>query len=717
MISGNVKYTSNAFAQDGEQAIRRDVLLALLELITNADDAYAENPGPIFVTISKQNSETGIIDIGVVDSAKGLSPEDLLEKFTILGGANEQFHAGDNSRGLLGRGAKDVASLGSVKFATIKDEIYSSITLASDGSYVGVEGTSATSDDRKQLKLTDASNGLTATIHVACSVLKIKVPSLNELEKKLSTHAQLRDLIQRRQLKISDERSTATGRIVEFSPAESSEILNEVFKVPGYPGEVSLVLNRLTNYVSGKPNTYSTHGILVKSGITIYENSGFGQEAHPSMGFISGSLVSPDINALIRKHDLKEDIAGGRLIRRDRDGIVKEHPYTFALTKVIQSFLIPILVKIQQESATYQGQGESLTRALKDAARALRNDVNELMKELEQDAKGSGEDSQPDLMVIPPQLKIRPDAYASLTIRTKGSTKTTVAGFLENSDVPDLVSVSIPSPVEWAPHERIEAMVTSVRIFAGSNVGNGVVNISTDDKSISVPVTVALPDIDEPDEVTKLEFATANARIAPTRNRKLELRAPISESDNSVKISISGVDVASYPGTVILKASPNGMWSSAPVDIKASTATGGLTITATNLFGDIALATLLIQEGGPAGGLELDFELVRGKDSSSRVDLWPDDGTLRMLVHTDHSAFNGVFGKFDEGEKKYANEDTPQARQALIEVLSLSLGEHFTVQQSVKSPIDFTDGPQYFARSHELANRFIKVFNAALKAK
>ncbi|MCX6403906.1 MAG: ATP-binding protein [Actinobacteria bacterium] len=717
MISGQVIYTANAFGQDGELAIKRDVLLALLELITNADDAYAGEPGKVMINISKPDPVTGAIDLSVADHAKGLSPQMLLEKFTVLGGANEQFQEGDNPRGLLGRGAKDVASLGSVTFATIKDEVFSSLTLQSDGSYTAEEGTPALAEHREFLNLNEGQNGLTATMHIQCKALKIKVPSLNILSNNLSTHEQLRDLIQRREIYLSDKRSTSPALVIEYSELPSTQILNEKLKVPGYDHEVELVLNRLDSYVSGKPGPYSPHGILVKSGVTIYKNVAFGNESHPSMGFISGHVYSPEINSLIRRHDLKGDVDGGRLIRRDRVGLVKEHPYTIALTKAVNEHLLPILSKIQQENATYQGQGESLTRALKDAARALRSDVNELMKELEEEVKGTGDDTQPDIQVIPPQLKIHPDSVASLTVRVKGSSEVSVTGYLGNSDKPDLVSVTVPSPVVWTPHERLDASVTSIQVIAGSDVGNGVVSVNVGGVPISVPVVVVNPADVVLEPVTKLEFVTPNARIAPTRNRKLELRAPISDSDNAVEISVAGVDIASYPGEVILKAAPTGLWSSAFVDIKTSTATGELTITATNTANDVAIANLLIQEGGPTGGLDLDFELVRGKDSATRANLWQDGGILRMLVHTDHPAFDGVFGKFDEGDKKYSNEDSPQARQALVEVLSMELGEYFTVQQSVKSPIDFTDGPQYFARSHELANRFIKVFNAALKAK
>jgi|UPI00048F39A6 hypothetical protein len=713
MITGDVIYTSNAFEQDGEQAIQRDVLFALLELITNADDAYAGSLGKITINVSKPDLVTGIIDVSVADHAKGLSPELLLEKFTVLGGANEQFQEEDNSRGLLGRGAKDVASLGSVTFATIKDEIYSYLTLQSNGSYIAEEGTAALDEHRESLNLGPGQNGLTATMHIKPT---IKIPTLNELNKKLSSHAQLRDLIQRREIYIFDKRTVKPGVVVEPSVAPSVQILKEKFKVEGYSQEVELVLNRMESYISGRPGPYTQQGILVKSGVTIYENTGFGNDAHPSMGFISGYIVAPEINSLIRQHDKKADV-GGRLIRRDREGLVKAHPYMIALTKVVNSHLAPVLGEIQQENATYQGQGESLTNALKDAARALRNDVNELMKELEEEVKGTGDDTQPEIQVIPPQLKIHPEASASLTVRVKGSSEASVTGYLGKSDVPNLVSVSVPSPLVWRAHERLEALVTSLQVVAGSDVGNGFVNVNVGGVSVPVPVIVAMPTEVDPEPVTKLEFVTPNARIAPTKNRKLELRAPIADSDNAIEIAVSGVDIASYPGEVILKASSTGMWSSAFVDIKASKATGELTIIATNTANDSAVANLLIQEGGPAGGLDLDFELVRGKESATRVSLWPEGGTLRMHIHTDHLAFDGVFGKFDEGEKKYANEDSPQARQALLEVLSMELGEHFTVQQSIKWPNDFTDGPQYFARSHELANRFIKVFNNALKAK
>ena len=45
--SGDLQYTARAFKQDSEDAMKGDVIRALIELITNADDAYNSKGGII----------------------------------------------------------------------------------------------------------------------------------------------------------------------------------------------------------------------------------------------------------------------------------------------------------------------------------------------------------------------------------------------------------------------------------------------------------------------------------------------------------------------------------------------------------------------------------------------------------------------------------------------------------------------------------------------
>ncbi len=716
MKTGIVQYTSNAFQQDGELAIKNDIVVALLELITNADDAYGLNQGPIQVTISELNPEAGTIDVSVQDRAKGLHTDDLEKKFAVLGGENQQFLSGEQSRGLLGRGAKDVASLGAVTFSTIKDGVFSTLRLERNAHYTQEDSIPAENKHRAALGLGPDENGLTAVIHVDVKGLGIKLPKPNKLKEKISTHAQLRDLLDRREVIFLDMRSKNGASVLRYEKPKSTEIFNETFEIPGYPGEVTLVINRLSEYSKKMLTPYSDHGILVKSGITIYENSGFGQEGHPSIGFISGHLVAPRINDLIREYDQDKTLEGGRLIRRDRDGLVKTHPFTIALTTAVQARLNPILQEIQSESAAQGGQGEGLTRALKDAAKALQKDVLEILEELDREASARGEVSIPAIAAIPPELKIPQNGMKSLTIRISGTDTDDLTAAISSADHDELVAIENPEPTKWKPHPRLDASLASLEIIAGEELGHGLLVIDGKWGSVSVPISVVSPLHSDPEPVRRLEFKSPEAKIAPTKTRALEVRAPISQSDEEVFITCGGIEIADFPKSVILRPAEHGQWSSAFVRIKTTKELGSLLVTANDASGNHAQCKLFVEEGGPQGGPGLEFELVRGRNYSNRVTLYDDkNGLVSIQVHTDHQAFGGVFGKYDEAKKSYENEDSPEARQVLAEVLSRILAEHFTVELSLKDPDEFTDGPRFFAKCHELTERFLKAFNATLK--
>ena len=49
--SGDLQYTARAFKQDSEDAMKGDVVRALIELVTNADDAYNSKGGSIQIRL------------------------------------------------------------------------------------------------------------------------------------------------------------------------------------------------------------------------------------------------------------------------------------------------------------------------------------------------------------------------------------------------------------------------------------------------------------------------------------------------------------------------------------------------------------------------------------------------------------------------------------------------------------------------------------------
>ena len=73
--AGKVQYTGRAFEQDASQAMGGNIDRALVELITNADDAYGTSDGEINVEVVRAGGEpTRVI---VRDLAKGLAPDQL----------------------------------------------------------------------------------------------------------------------------------------------------------------------------------------------------------------------------------------------------------------------------------------------------------------------------------------------------------------------------------------------------------------------------------------------------------------------------------------------------------------------------------------------------------------------------------------------------------------------------------------------------------------
>ena len=86
MASGSVQYTNRAFEQDGDFAMRGDIVRALIELITNADDVYRGRRGPIRILIARNDEPEFPLRVSVSDSAIGMTLETMREKFTIIGG-------------------------------------------------------------------------------------------------------------------------------------------------------------------------------------------------------------------------------------------------------------------------------------------------------------------------------------------------------------------------------------------------------------------------------------------------------------------------------------------------------------------------------------------------------------------------------------------------------------------------------------------------------
>ena len=128
-VPSEFQYGPRAFRQDSASAMRADIIIGLIEAITNADDAYGNNTGKILVKVSAKD-KAGHWTVTVADRASGISPADAKAKLVLAGGRTSGHELGQRKRGNRGRGAKDLAAFGGVKFESVCGD--GAITLAAD---------------------------------------------------------------------------------------------------------------------------------------------------------------------------------------------------------------------------------------------------------------------------------------------------------------------------------------------------------------------------------------------------------------------------------------------------------------------------------------------------------------------------------------------------------------------------------------------------------
>ena len=125
-VTRDVKVAKRRLQQDSRGAIR-DVHDALVELITNADDAYqrmSKSKRPktcrMEVEVERRRGEPTLARVR--DFAQGLTRADMDKKIGEVGDRVSGMESGQAVRGTNSRGAKDIQALGAVTFESISAE-------------------------------------------------------------------------------------------------------------------------------------------------------------------------------------------------------------------------------------------------------------------------------------------------------------------------------------------------------------------------------------------------------------------------------------------------------------------------------------------------------------------------------------------------------------------------------------------------------------------
>lgn len=709
--SGFVTYKARAFEQDAAEAIRGDVVRALIELITNADDAYAGSAGQIAVSILPQDERGFPFLIKVQDHARGLDAAGLIENFTVLG--NEKRENDPAVRGLFGRGAKDVSTLGRVRFKAIRNGLFSELELDSRGKYdLHVYDAPASNSNFYDLGLTEGQNGLTVELLIRAG---ISIPSRLQLQDKISEHVQLRDLVRRRSVLLIDKRGGEGVPVELQAPNLVGEVvIDEQLPVTGHE-PVHLVVRKLPQRSSGGVSPYSPHGLVVKSGVSAFENSWFDLDRRNESLYFAGEIEAPEIARIIRAYDVGDTKVGGptRLLSRSRDGLIKEHPYRIALAQAITTRVKPVFDELATAMDGDRREGKELKKALDVARAALRDQLREMLDEIDEVDEGPVTEAVAPLAIIPPRRIAAPNESLTFTVRAANIPTGELRAMVETAHPAEAIASIGVSEAEWVAHERLPAYQTNVYAMSGDSEGTVVVCVEVDGMKGYATVVVRQPSPADEAPPDHLEIVPSSIRISPRRTRHVLVRAPLALEGVDIGVSCDS-DLLSVPAHVTLRSEPSGRWVQARLSIQAGEKAGAAAL---HLWGaeQNATAAVSIEDGPIPGGLDTDVEVVGRKRPDRRSTLIPEAGVLKISVFANHSSFNGIFGKYSEEENKFIDEDSPAARATLAEVIASELAGFLTEREYDNKPEQLSDATLVLRRRAEFAQRMLTSLHRSLK--
>lgn len=742
---GRIDYKDRAHQTDAFEAMGNDLIRALVELITNADDAYdaAGRRGPI--EIEAEHSRLGEFNRVIVrDQATGMTPE-RVQIGLLEGGGRVSGHAeGLSRRGLHSRGAKDVSVFGKAVFKTICDGVYTEVTLVGSVRYENAETHPATFMDYAEMNLPDGQNGTEATVYVQRS--KHSVPLHRSLADRLSRHVQLRDIM-------TDDKMVVTlrdlGRPVVLAdrlrykpPAFQQEVLAEEFGLPSYPKTTcKLTVRRSEEQFEDDRSSVRQGGILIVGRRAVFDSTYFGLEGRPGALWFSGRLECPFIDDLQDDFDSQAGLDGGipterlvkenlnpiPLVTRRREGLQRDHPFFRELKAAVEARLRPFVEEEEKKAASQSGGANEQTRKrLRAAALQLGAVYKELARqqELEIDDTGSVDAEQ----WTPVRLSLTPDAYTMHPDEEKVFSifawpEAHEAGMVPdppvatvNVSLPEVATVATDSVTLTVDKREPRRLRGTVRVTAQDRLDATTIEVRLGAYAAYAVIEVVEPEPPLPaDPPTRLQFHQKAYSMRVGRRRRLLVWAPddlIAVAGTDLVVRGNGVSLR-CPSTAVfepVETESSEKWQEAVVEVE------GLEAAVAKVRAEIGgqLATVSVTLTDPEGQNPFDFELSSRAPrypSAGRAEWASPGGVRKLTILAGHPSLKRYFGA------KLENQDDIECRVLVAEILADALAVDLLMREekSIGAGL-FPDANAFDTRRRTQADTLLTVAHRVLVA-
>jgi hypothetical protein len=375
--SRKLQYADRVALQQADQAIRKDVLRALVEIITNCNDSYSrleyaghQVKGEIIIDVHRKHQNS---IIRVRDQAEGMTDLRMDKVVGPYGEATSGLKEDKHVRGMWGRGLKDsIFGLGYGHVYSFKGaNFYSCSLLIKKGipTFKLNLPTRANAAIRDEYEMPEGNGTI---IDIIISRDDVKVPQFDNLRNYLQRHFELRPIMSNPQRKIVLRDITSAGKIrhehvLSYKAPRGEKVLSEEIAVEGYPVTAKLEVFRSSIQLStkGEEGDYADGGLLVVSKATIISLTMLKFENDPYAGYFYGSIQCDHLHHLMKNDE--------PVLTATRDGINWSHPFTKALKLAVEAKLEPLILA-ERKHAVHDEQTKLDKR--------LRQKINQALHEL-----------------------------------------------------------------------------------------------------------------------------------------------------------------------------------------------------------------------------------------------------------------------------------------------------------------------------------------------
>lgn len=385
-MTTNLTISSRAYMLVRSMSVQ-SVADALVELVTNADDAYQtlfeQIAAGTVTTPWTSRGALGDIEIEfhapttilVRDHSIGMSGSAMVDNLLNVGNYTS---SSVNNRGHFSRGAKDISALGDVTFHMIKNNLYSSCRINYDTTVeVLAQDVPVTEELRALHKI--PVNGLSASINVRPEFI-IQTPA--EMLDIITNRVSLRAIINDANLHVrvrcfTDKAVKWVDMRVWYSFPTADPVLDITFNIPSYPhASAHLWLKKTSTRIKDSTELKGrSYGVVVASGprinhdVTLFNPA---LESDESVHYVYGRLECPYIMELMRDLDVHAATTQNPFTVLDpsrQTGVNVDHPFIkemFSVAGVHFQFYV-------------NGVQDDLDKNVVKS-----NDISDLMKNLEQ---------------------------------------------------------------------------------------------------------------------------------------------------------------------------------------------------------------------------------------------------------------------------------------------------------------------------------------------